>query len=162
MTSDDPPTEIAPPVRPTRPLRLWIVSLMNVLVGLLSLAMVLFMTVSGRVPAALQLTPVAAVFGAAAGCFLVASSALALYGNPRAARWMLVAAGAFYGPVIAQNAQLLLSGPAEFVPTQKLVANVVRNTLELWLNFWALRSPITRQFFASRIPSPEHPGATTT
>lgn len=151
MTTDDPTTSPDPSAPPKRPLRLWIVALMNVLVGLLSLAVVVFMTLSSRVPAALQLTPGSAVFAAAAGLFLVASSALALYGDPRAPRWMLIAAGAFYGPIIAQNALLLMAGHPDGVPTQKLAANVFRNSLELWLNFWALRSASTRRFFAFRL-----------
>ena len=133
-----------------RPLRLWFVALINILVGLLSVIAAVFLSVSDRVPAALQLSTGDAILSSLAGVFLVASSAAALYGNPRAGRWMLIAAVAFFGPIIAQNVLLLWSENSRAIPTQKLVANVFRNSLELWLNVWALRSLVTQQFFASR------------
>jgi len=133
-----------------RPLRLWFAVALNVLVGGLSIALVLFLANSGRVPPSIQLSPSAAVLSSLGAAFLVSTSIAAILGSPRGAKLMRFAAFAFFGSIIAQNLMLLLGTNSTAVPTQKLVANVFRHSLSLAFNLWVLRSTVTQEFFAYR------------
>ncbi len=135
---------------PKRPIRLWLAGILNICIGGLSVALVVFLATSGRVPEQLQLSASAALLSSLAGAFLLFSSVVALMGRPSGRRLMYLGAFVFFGPLIVQNALALLSGSQTEVSTQKVVANVFRHAISLAFNVWALRSLVTQQFFASR------------
>lgn len=143
-----------PELRIKRPNRLWIAALMNVLVGLTSLAGVIFIATSSRVPDALRIGMGAGALAATTAGFLVAASVLALLGKPRWRLLMLAAALAFYGSILVQNAYILSQVQDSVVPASKLTANIVRSGLEIAINLWALLSASTRRYFsgASAVP----------
>ncbi|MBP3984601.1 hypothetical protein J5837_09245, partial [Pseudoxanthomonas helianthi] len=133
-----------------RPKRLWVASLMNILVGCLSLAMLIFVTTSSRV-ATVQLSAGTAAMAAVTAGFLVVSSVMALLGKPRWRRLMLLGALAFYGSVMVQSALLLAQAQDSLVPASKLISHVIRSGLELAINLWALLSLKTRQYFGREL-----------
>ena len=67
---------------------------------------------------------------------------------------MLSAALVFYGSVLAQNSYLLIQAQELIVPTQKIVANVVRSGIEITINLWAVLSVKTRIFFRGAATTP--------
>jgi hypothetical protein len=144
------PTSNEDMVPTKRPIRLWLAGVLNIFVGGLSVLLIAFMASSARVPEPLQLSASSALLSSLGGTFLIFSSVVALMGRPSGPRLMLLAALAFFGPIIAQNAWLLMSGSQTVVPSQKLAANVFRHSLYLAFNVWVLRSLLTRQFFSSR------------
>lgn len=133
----------------TRPKRLWVAAIMNILIGLLALGLLLFLLMSPRVAGELRPSGGAAILGAVSPSFLVVASVVALFGKPYGRYLMLLAALVFYGILIVQN--VFLFGTAQSVLGQagvtKVVANVVRALLELLVNLWALLSFKTRQYF---------------
>jgi hypothetical protein len=134
-------------LRLKRPMRLWVAALMNILVGVISLAALVFISTSARVPDAVRFGGSTAVLAAITASFLVGSSVLALLGKPRGRQLMLAAALAFYGSILLQNAYMLIQFQGSLVPTNKLTANVVRSGLEIAINLWALHSAKTRKYF---------------
>ena len=128
-----------------RPIRLWLAGILNIFIGGLSVALVVFLALSARVPEPMQLSASSALLSSLAGAFLLISSVAALMGRPSGGRLMYLAAFIFFGPLVVQNAGLLLSGNQTDVPTQKLVANVFRHSFSLAFNVWALRSFVTQQ-----------------
>lgn len=139
-----------------RPVRLWVAAVMNVLIGLLSLAFLAFLATSARVPAALHPVVAALVWAVCTAGFLIVASIVALLGKPYGRYAMLLAAVVFYGVLIAQNV-VTLSGPhAALGQTAgaKLTANLVRTSLELAINLWALLSLKTREYFTGAAVAP--------
>ena len=133
-----------------RPIRLWLAGFLNIFVGGLSMLLIAFLASSGRVPDPLQLSASSALLSSLGGAFLIFSSLVALLGRPSGPKLMLLGAIAFFGPIIAQNAWLFVSGSQPLVPDRKLVANVFRHSLYLAFNLWVVRSCVTKQFFATR------------
>ncbi len=86
--------------------------------------------------------------------FLIISSALALLGKPRWRHLMLLAALAFYGSILVQNALLLAQSQGSLVPASKLTSHVFRSGLEIAINLWALLSLRTKQYFNRELAAP--------
>ncbi len=137
-----------------RPKRLWVAALMNILVGCLSLTMLIFLSTSSRVPSDMQLSAGTTAIAAITASFLVVSSTMALLGRPRWRHIMLLAAVAFYGSIMVQNALLLAQAQDSLVPASKLTSHVVRSGLEIAINLWALLSLKTRQYFGRELAAP--------
>jgi hypothetical protein len=129
---------------------------MNVLVGLISLGFLAFLATSARVPAALHPGVATLAWAVCTAGFLIVASLVALLGKPYGRYIMLLAAVVFYGVLMAQNV-VALSGPyaalGQGVGT-KLTANLVRTSLELAINFWALLSLKTREYFTGPAVAP--------
>ncbi|RYG96481.1 MAG: hypothetical protein EON58_11990 [Alphaproteobacteria bacterium] len=138
--------------RSKRPKRLWIAAIMNVILGLLSISFLVFLATTARVPEELRITGGMTAFAAATAGFMVISSVMALLGKPSWRQLMLSAALIYYGSILAQNFNFLVSGSETLVPAQKLASNAVRSGLEIAINLWALLSTKTRDYFRS-IPS---------
>lgn len=138
----------APTLR--RPGRLWVATILNILIGLLMAGFLVFLFVSDRVPDAAKPQATVAVAGGLLACLLVFYSVLALIGRSQARRAVLLVATLYFGSIIAQNALPLIGVLDSILPTRKLAANVVRNAISLGINWWALTSSITMAFFASR------------
>jgi hypothetical protein len=137
-----------------RPVRLWVVVLMNVLDGLLSLFALAFLTMLSSIPEALRPDVISSLIAIALSGLLVISSILALLGKPRAGFLMLIIAVLFHGTLAVQNF-LMLARPHELLgegADTKLIANVVRSALEIAINCWALLSSKTREYFARQTP----------
>jgi len=137
----------APTLR--RPTRLWVATILNILIGLLAVGFLAFLLISERVPDEAKPDTLSAVAGGLLACLLVWYSGLALVGRNRARRAVLVVATVYFGSIILQNALALVGVLDSIVPTGKLTANVVRNAISLSINWWALTSSITVAFFAS-------------
>ncbi|QSX79720.1 hypothetical protein [Agrilutibacter solisilvae] len=127
---------------------------MNILVGCLSLAMLVFLKTSSRVPAEIHLSAIATATAATTAGFLVFASVMALLGKPRWRRLMLLAAVSFYGSIMVQNALLLAQAEDSLVPASKLTSHLIRSGLEVAINLWALLSPRTRQYFDRELAAP--------
>ena len=136
-----------------RPKRLWAAVIINVLVGLMALSLFAFLAVSTR---AFHPSRATAVFAVCAPSFLIVASVVALFGKPYGRYLMLLAALVFYVTLIVQN--VLLFRAAQILLGQaggaKVVANVVRASLELLINLWALLSFKTRQYFGGAAVAP--------
>ena len=137
-----------------RPKRLWLAAVMNIAIGLLGLFFVAFVSLSSRVPDEARLGAGSVAMALVTASFLVVSSVLALLGKRRWDRLMLSAALIYYGGVLAQNAYLLIQAQELIVPTQKIVANVVRSGIEIAINLWAVLSAKTRVFFRGATAAP--------
>jgi hypothetical protein len=133
-----------------RPGRLWVATILNILIGLLAVGFLIFLLTSERVPDEAKPEIIGAVSGGFLACLLVLYSLLALIGRSKARRAVLIIATIYFGSIILQNALPLLGMSDSIVPAPKLTANVVRNAISLSLNWWALTSGITLAFFASR------------
>ena len=138
----------APTLR--RPARLWVATILNILVGVLAVGFFIFLFASERVPDGAKPGTLDAISGGLLACLLVFYSVLALAGRSQARRAVLLLATLYFGSIIVQNALPLLGVSDSIVPARKLTANVVRNAISLSLNWWALTSTITLAFFASR------------
>ena len=138
----------APTLR--RPTRLWVATILNILIGVLAIGFLAFLFISERVPDEARPDTISAISGGLLACLLVFYSGLALAGHNRARRAVLIVATVNFGSIILQNALPLLGVFDSIVPTRKLTANMVRNAISLSLNWWALTSSITVAFFASR------------
>ena len=133
-----------------RPKRLWVAAVLNILIGSLAVIFIVFLATSARVPEAARPGLVNLIAGGFLGCLLVFYSVLALKGRPSARRNLLIVATVYFGATIAQNAAPLLGLSDSIVPSQKLIANVVRHSLTLGITWWALTSSVTMRFFAMR------------
>ena len=133
-----------------RPGRLWVATILNIFIGLLAVAFLMFLFISERVPAEAKPGAAASILGGLLACLLVFYSVLALVGRFQARRAVLIVATIYFGSVILQNALPLLGALDSIVPTRKLTANVIRNAISLSLNWWAFTSSITVAFFASK------------
>jgi hypothetical protein len=140
-----------------RPKRLWVAAIMNILVAAISVAAVAFLLLSSNpnIPESTRpgLSTTFLALGTAG--LLILASVLALL-RIRFARWLMLAAALlFFGILGFQNLALLVSSgtslPAEAAP--KLWANVIRNTLEIAINVWALLSAKTGAFFLGSRPN---------
>src|SRR6266850_6099132 len=80
------PTRMSTSV-PPRPKRLWVISVINVAVALLSIGMLAFLLLSSRVPAELRPPASSAALSSLLAAFLIVSCVLALLGYRRA-RWL--------------------------------------------------------------------------
>jgi hypothetical protein len=129
---------------------------MNVLVGFISLAFLAFLATSARVPAALHPSITTLAWAVCTAGFLIVASIVALLGKPYGRHIMLLAAVVFYGALIAQSV-VALSGPYAALGqgvSAKLTANLVRTSLELAINLWALLSLKTRKYFNGAAVAP--------
>lgn len=142
--------------RVSRPKRLWAAAIMNIFVGLLSLAALLFVLISPQAPAELRPGFARALTAGGIAMFLVVASIAALMGRQQARLGMLGAALVFFGTLAIQNILLIaeLSGTGDPKMFQKLGSNVVRSTIEIAINAWALLSAKTVAFFSSRQSAP--------
>jgi hypothetical protein len=131
----------------SRPKRLWLAVILNLLIASLSIVTALFVSLSQRVPGDLRPGALGLVTSLGFSGFLVVASVAALLGRPWARVAMLGGALAFWGTIILQNLLLLVQDGSELVPTQKLVANIVRSAIDIAINVWALTSARTIQFF---------------
>jgi drug/metabolite transporter (DMT)-like permease len=139
-----------------RPKRLWVAAIINILVALLSLALLAFLFTSARVPEALLPGATASAVAACTAGFLIVASVLALLGKPYGRYLMLAAAIVFYGILIVQNVGAIAGAQAGLGQSAaaKLAANTVRASLELLINLWALLSLKTRQYFGGAAVAP--------
>ena len=134
----------------SRPKRLWVAAIMNIVVAAISVLAVLFLLLSSDPTIPEEIRPGLSTSIVALGTSgsLIVSSVLALL-RVRAARWLTLAASLlFFGILGAQSLGFLLSSvapPDEIIP--KLWGNVIRNTLEIAINLWALLSARTALFF---------------
>ena len=133
-----------------RPKRLWVVVLVNVAAGVLTLAALGYLLLkSWSIAGALILTfaPTALTCGV-----LVASSAFAFLGRERS-RWIaLGAALLFFGIHLVQSLWLYYqSNPA--LPPESLAPSIERNSLAIVLNLWAFLSDKTDAFFDAVDPN---------
>lgn len=138
-----------------RPRRLWVATILNMLIGLLAVGFLTFLLTSARVPAEVRPGIFTVASGGILACLLVIYSSLALAGRFHANRVLLLVATLYFGSIIIQNALPLLGLSDSVLPARKLTANVVRNAISLGINWWALTSGVTLAFFASRSLSPD-------
>jgi hypothetical protein len=134
---------------PPRPKRLWVIAVMNIAVGLISVGMLAFLLFSSRVPAELRPSTSSAALSSLLAALLIVSCVFALLGY-RQARWLaLGSAVLFFGILWTQSLLFLVQsgGSLPQVPTRKLWANVVRNSIEIALNLWVFLSAKTAAFF---------------
>jgi len=129
---------------------------MNIVVGFMSLATLVFLSTSTRVPEIVRPDGVAAVIAASTASFMIFSSVMALVGKPMGRHLMLVSALIFYGMLVFQNAILVVQPDDGLGPQAgtKLIANVVRSSLEIAINVWALLSAKTRRYFGGAATAP--------
>jgi hypothetical protein len=137
-----------------RPKRLWVAAVMNITIGLLGVFFLAFVSFSSRVPNEARMAAAPVLMALVTTSFLVVSSVLALLGKRGWDRLMLAAALVHYGGVFSQNAYLLVQAQELIVPTQKIVANVVRSGIEIAINMWAVLSAKTRVFFRGATAAP--------
>jgi len=139
-----------------RPIRLIVITLINIVVGLVSIVAVVLLLTSPSVPAEVIPSYASAVFSVLVATTMIVSSLLALIGLP-SARWpALVTALIFFGLLLLQTLFAAID-PQSVVgemPTdrvlRKLWTGVVRNAIEIGLTLWAFLSAKTRAFFESR------------
>jgi len=134
-----------------RPKRLWVAAILDALIAILAMTLVAFLLTSSRVPAAVVPSAIGAISALIPAAFLLLYAALAVKGVPSARRGLLLIASVYFGSIVVQNA-VLLWGPAEtLIPSRKLLANVVRHSISLGINWWALSSLKTRLFFEAQV-----------
>ena len=140
-----------------RPKRLWVAAIMNILVAAISVAAVAFLLLSSNpnIPESMRPGLSTTLLALGTAGLLIVASVLALL-RLQFARWLMLAAALiFFGILGFQSLALLVSSgaslPAEAAP--KLWANVIRNTLEIAINAWALLSAKTGSFFRGSRPN---------
>ncbi|HEX7732699.1 MAG TPA: hypothetical protein VF415_08640 [Rhodanobacter sp.] len=130
---------------------------MNILVAAISILGVTYLLLSSNpnIPESLRPTPSTTLLALGTSGLLVIASLLSLL-RVQLARWlMLAAAFIFFGILGFQSLSLLVSSgsPLPAGVTPKLWANVIRNTLEIAINAWALLSAKTAAFFQGSRPN---------
>ena len=138
------------------PKRLWLAAIMNILIGLLGVAVLVFLARDSDVATKIRLDSLSIFLGAALAVTLISASIFALLGKRNCHYIMLGVAALYFGLVIFQNVSLLSKASALFNEDGeiRLWSNIVRTGLELALNCWAVLSGKTRAFFASRQDTP--------
>lgn len=136
-----------------RPKRLWVAALMNIVLGMLSLAALAFLSLSTQVPDDFRIGAGETAVSALSTGMLIVWSVLTLMGIPWARYLMLAAALLFYGGIAIQNIQLYHQVDDAHLATLPFVAHIVRSAIEIAINLWALLSAKTRRYF-ERSPSP--------
>jgi len=137
----------------TRPKRLWVVVLVNVAVGSLSLSIDGFLLaklppVAGKAGLLLAYVPGVLLRGA-----LITSSISAFFGHGRS-RWVaLGTAILFFGVNLIQSLWFYYQPrPGLTLDTAWLASSVVNNSLAIVLNLWAFLSEKTEDFFDAAGP----------
>lgn len=144
-------------VATSRPKRLWVAAIMNILVAAISILGVAYLLLSSNpnIPASVRPGHFTTLFALGTSGLLVIASVLALL-RIQFARWlMLASAFIFFGILAFQSLSFLVSSSAS-LPTEatpKLWANVIRDTLEIAINVWALLSTKTATFFQGSGPN---------
>jgi hypothetical protein len=134
-----------------RPGRLWAAAILNILIGLLAVGFLAFLFTSERVPDGAKPGLGIAASAVVLASLLVVYSVLALVGRSSARPALLIVATLYFGSIILQNALPLLGLSESIVPARKLTANVIRNSISLGVNWWALTSSVTIAFLASKV-----------
>jgi|SRR5215469_4269256 len=136
----------------SRPTRLWVAAIMNILVAAISVAAVAFLLLSSNpnIPESLRPGFLATVIALGTAGLLIAASVLALL-RVRIARWLMLASALIFFGILGYQSLAVLMAPelqaaTEF--TTKLWANVIRNALEIAINAWALLSTKTTDYFS--------------
>jgi len=137
-----------------RPKRLWLAAILDILIAILGIVMVVFLLTSTRVANDLKPSALNAAVSLVPASLLLLYAVLAIKGLPSARRALLLVATVYFGTIIAQNALLLWGTGETIVPSRKLLANVVRSSFSLGINWWALSSLKTKLFFAARVLPP--------
>jgi hypothetical protein len=145
--------EIAKMTIPLRPKRLWGITIMNVLVALIGIGAVAFVLTSTKVPAELVPGKWSATFSILIPTTLISSSVLAFF-RFRWARWVaLISAVGYFGIILVHNLLIFLD-PQGMIgqsiserDSHKLLAAVIRSSLEIGLNVWAYLSAKSGAYF---------------
>lgn len=139
-----------------RPLRLWVVAVMNVLVATISMAAITYLLFSSNpnIPNEIRPGVPNTILALGTSGLLIVSSILALL-RIRFARWlMLFAAVVFFGILCVQNLAIVLTNGSALVEgaAPKLWMNAIRSALEMAFNVWVLLSARTALFFRNVRP----------
>lgn len=139
-----------------RPMRLLGAAIVNILLGLVSLALFAFLFGSVHIPQTLRPDIAASTVAVCTASFLVVASVLALLGKAYGRNLMLAAVILFYGIIIVQNVFAIASAPDGLGQSAaaKLVTNVLGASIELLFSSWALLSLKTRQYFGGTAVAP--------
>jgi hypothetical protein len=138
---------------PPRPKRLWVVTTLNVAIGIFGIVAVGFLLTSSKIPAELVPAKWSALSSIFIAATLIGSSVLALLGF-RHARWVaLVTAVAYFGTILIQNLLIFLHPEATFGhsisdrDSRMFLASVIRSAIEIGINVWGYLSSKTGSFF---------------
>jgi hypothetical protein len=127
-----------PTLNRARPKRLWVVSIMNILLAIMAVGTIAFMLASDRVPAEVRPTLSGATVSTLLAAYLAISSVVAFVGYHKA-RWLVLSAAfAFFG-IILLRSLLLIFYPSDLIPegsAPKLWPIVIRSAIEIGLNVW--------------------------
>jgi hypothetical protein len=144
-------------IESSRPKRLWVAAIMNILVAAISVAAVAFLSLSSNpnIPESVRPGLLTTLLALGTAGLLIVASVLALL-RKQFARWlMLVAALIFFGILGFQSLVFLIS-PTALISAEaapKLWIKVIRNALEIAINVWALLSAKTTTFFSGASPN---------
>ena len=136
-----------------RPKRLWVVTVMNVAIGLIGIATVGFLLKSSKIPAEAVPATWSATLSILSAMTLISASILALLGLRRTRWFALVTAVAYFGIILVHNLliyvdpQAIFGQPISDRDSRKLLAAVIRSSIEIGINVWAYLSVKTGAFF---------------
>jgi hypothetical protein len=139
-----------------RPTRLWIIGGLNVFSGLIGVGGLFVLAFAASVPEALRPGLSTWLAGGMTALFLIASSVLALLRFARAQYAMLAAAVIFFGWILEQNVELLLTinDLGGHAVQTRVFGTVGRCVIMLGLNLWATLSRPTRDFMTHTPTAP--------
>ena len=137
----------------SRPKRLWVAALMNILVATTSVFAVAFLllTSNPNIQEAIKLGLQATLLTLGTSVLLIVASILALL-RIQSARWLMLGAALIFFGLLGYQSIALISSQGASLPHElvlKLWANIVRNSLEIIINAWALLSTTTAIYFSN-------------
>jgi len=139
-----------------RPMRLWLVAILDIVFGTTSVFALIFLDTSARIPEVLRPSSTTIVLSVVTASFLAVAPVLALRGKVYGYYLTLVAAIAFYGFIIAQNCAAFGYYHEQLGQSSStsLIVNVVGAVIQLAINCWALLSTKARSYFARAVVTP--------
>ncbi|GLQ48348.1 hypothetical protein GCM10007862_33990 [Dyella lipolytica] len=144
-------------IESSRPKRLWVAAIMNILVATISIAAVAFLLLSSNpnIPESIRPGLLTTLLALGTAGLLIVASVLALLRIPFA-RWLMLAAAVIFFGILGFQSLAFLISPTALLPAEaapKLWTNVIRNALEIAINVWALLSAKTTAFFSGASPN---------
>lgn len=132
-----------------RPWRLTFVLVANILAGSLSVVVLFLLTFVGDFYGNSLVDMLLVALGGALPLFLVVASVMVFLLKPNAPKYLLVSVLLYYGILVLQNTYNVVAGNLDQEAVAYLTPRIFRSIFTIALNFWAVLSEPSRQYFSA-------------
>lgn len=130
-----------------RPWRLTFILVANIGAGSLTIIALFFFTFVGNFYGNSLVGMLLVAIGGALPLFLLVASVMVFLLKPNAPKFLLASVLLFYGTLVLQNTFNVVTGDLDQQQISYLISRIFRTSITIALNFWAVLSEPSRQYF---------------